>query len=238
MSVDDVQTHEVSSFQKYQAASFLRNMSYGKEEMLVYNLFLAGEFKTRMNHKIRMLEESGHMFYHLVSLLGEADVFDSEVKWRTISYEPIYSKKVFHLTAGKIEASVVYSEQQADVHLLLPQEEKFVLHFNEPVYDNEQIINILRAMDFQHRGEVSFRYIYPFAKHIQTALARVITTENVRVKAGEFVSFQVQLIIPGQRILLWYNQNHPHQMVRYQSENQHLVLELRDYNRIDVSERE
>lgn len=218
----------VSSSQKTPAQVLLAKAPYGKEEIFVYDLFIKGELKTEIRYVLSMIEEEGQTVYTLLSLLGRSGVFDSKVTFKTDTYEPTYSKKVLHLAGGKIEASVVYRRQQANVHLLLPQQECFTLDFKGVVYDNEQIIHILRTIDYEQRSGSSFRYVYPFAKHIQTALFRLLRIENVTVKAGAFVCFAVELIIPGQRILLWYAKDCPHQMVRYQSDAQEMVLELRE----------
>ena len=210
----------------FQRTGLFGAVPFHEREVLIYSLLIQGQHKTKVQYVITGGQRGGQKTHTISSFLGYSETCDSTVTFDTDTYAPLFSKKVVNVGDGKIEASVTYSHHQAVIHLLLPQEERFSLDFKETVYDNEQIIHVLRALDFGRRCEASFRYVYPFARHIQSAFVRVTGIEEVLAKSGEVVCYTVELIVPGQRILLWYAKDHPHHMIKYESDDQDIVLEF------------
>lgn len=228
MSIHDTHIPVAPSFQSGGGDMLFGEAPFGRQESLIYSLSVRGRVQTELKYHTTMFKEKGGgKIYKTMSFLGNTEVFDSEVTFCARTYAPVFSRKVFHLEGGPVEASVEYGQHRAKIHLHLPKEDTFSLEYKESVYDNEQIIHLLRTLDFEGGLEASFLYLYPFAKHLQTAFLKVFGPDNVTVDAGRFQCQKVALIVPGQRITVWYAENHPHQMVRYQSDAQDMVLELK-----------
>ncbi|UCE17940.1 MAG: hypothetical protein JSV84_13895 [Gemmatimonadota bacterium] len=211
---------------------------YGHNEAFTYDILVDGKIQTELKYVLAMTGEGqGQKFYTVSGFLGKEEVFDSEVTFYESTYAPVSSKKVMNLGGGTVEASVAYTTHQATVHLLLPKQDRFSVPLRGAVYDNEQIVHLLRTVDFERRRAASFFYLYPFAKHVQTAFFKTIGSDTVTGDAGEFLCSAIELSVPGQRVLLWYAQNHPHPMVRYHCETHNMVLELKQYHPTVSSQR-
>ena len=113
---ESVGTPDVPIFSQTDTEIIFGASPFGEREILSYNLYVGGELKAEVQYVMNMHEEKGQKFYAILSLLGKTEILDSEVMFNANTYIPTYSKKVLHLKAGKIEASVVYGQRKADIH--------------------------------------------------------------------------------------------------------------------------
>ena len=103
--------------------------------------------------------------------------------------------KLYHSQMGALQADYVDSERRIMMNRPGDEPEPFTQKLRGPVYDNEQILYLIRRLPLEVGYETSFD-VTGRPGLVATATLKVLAAETVSVPAGNFECFKVEVGVP------------------------------------------
>lgn len=197
-------------------------------ETHVFNLVAKGQLVGSSFYKIESKELKSNKVYGISVETKFGGVVDTvEITLEAMNLKPISTIKQITLSQGKMLVQATYlNNKKVNLSIKAPQGSQTMdLSLPENTFDNEGILMLLRAFDFEKRKEFKFNNFSPVAGQTYPCHIKVLQKEEIQVPAGIFKCFKLELNVAGQQQYLWYDESPAHYLVLYDNGQAKFELE-------------
>lgn len=185
-----------------------------------------GRILGKSTYLIRKIDVSGVEAYRITVDTTIGDIIDKTiVTIRADNLRPISSNKILKKTQGNFNIKADYSANLVNIVTQTPKGQKSLkFRISQDSYDNEEVLFMLRALPLALNYKTSFNDVVITVGYQVKVLIQVVNLEEIKVPAGTFWCYKIELSAAGQRQYIWYSQNKPYYMVKY--DNGRTIAEL------------
>lgn len=155
-------------------------------------------------------------------------VWDSSVVYfRRDNFAPIWSYRKVETDFSYSIIETHYDESDVDIWFeTIDGKETFNLSLKEPYFDSEMILTLMRAVRFMQAKKYSFNTFTPLTLQPMSNSIRYDGKKIATTPAGSFECDKMQLTTPFSKFYLYYEQQEPRRLVRYQEKKSNIALVL------------
>lgn len=201
-------------------------------EVLYYNIVRDSNIIGKVRYSLFFDMNAGLPVYvlHLVTKM-EPTVqyfFDSSVVcFQRSDFSPVWAWQKVESEMGYSMMTTRYVKNTAEIWKeTIDGTESIRLRFNEPCYDNEMVLTVLRALRFKTKKKYNFSAVVSLSGQVINNSVRKMAKSTITTSAGAFECNKIQLRYQDKIYYIFYEQNEPHRLIRYQEKDSNTMLEL------------
>jgi hypothetical protein len=209
---------------------FPPEMESGKS---LYSIIVKNDTVGTITHIVdtSMVEEVPiYRFYSIIHAnYGEISSLDSTmVAAKRENLQPILSRRIQIIGDQRTEVTAYYEEKKAILILKTKGSEKkltFDLHGN--VYDNGELVFLLRAFNFKPKNSVIITNVAPMVGRILKMNVRYAGEEDIIIGNRRIDVHHLELRMEGKKMDVYFEKRFPHRMVKYLDEKRGVTYILK-----------
>ncbi len=192
---------------------------WGDKEVLTYDLMGAGGGKLgEIYYSITKAKEDA---VDIWQILHEQDALGNQLRLganvRCDTFQPI---KGFLSNKAMGEMTAVYGKDEITLTIEGKKKTQKQIPYTPPIYDNEQVVYMLRRLPLKIGYRVSIPIFTPGGGEILQCIIHVTEKRKQKVPAGTFECYKASLTVKqGEATFLehdlWYSVEAPHYLVKY-----------------------
>ncbi len=163
-----------------------------------------------------------------VTKMDRDNLWDSSVVYfRRDNFVPVRAWRKVVTNLGYTVIETHYSGNKADIWLeTIDGIKTFNFTVRKPYFDNEMILTLLRSVRFTKVKRYSFNVFMPFSLQVNPITVSYAGKITLTTPAGMFECERISLVSLQKTYHLYYEQQEPRRLVRYQEKNSNIALVL------------
>jgi hypothetical protein len=160
------------------------------------------------------------------------NLWDSSVVYfRRDNFMPVRAWRKVVTNLGYTVIETHYSSKKADVWLeTIDGKKSFNFTLGNPYFDNEMILTLLRSVRFTKAKRYTFNVFMPFSLQVNPITISYAGKMTISTPTGIFECERVSLVSSQKTYHIYYEQQEPRRLIRYQEKNSNIALVLTNDN--------
>jgi hypothetical protein len=206
--------------------------NWGNYESLLYGITLNDSVIGTMEYDLIIDMERNESVYILTQVTEvdeEEDILtdSSVVCFRRDDFTPMWAYRKTESDFGYYITDVHYDKSKAQIRFeTIDGKESKNISVQFPYFDNEMLLTLLRTIQFDKIKKYSFESVVPMVLVAMNNTVHYRGKANITTPAGKFRCDKITLNSPQNKCNIFYEQNNPRRMIRYQVEKSRIAIIL------------
>jgi len=202
-----------------------------------YAVIVKGDTIGKTVYKINYVKEG-----YKIDVLSEAESEGKKTSDHSVvtveknTLRPLKEEREIKTSGGAYSVDADYTRKSVKIKLKTPMGEKSTeIPLSGNFFDNEMVTMLLRNIPFEKGFSAKINSVVPLSATSVPIEITVMEKEKINVPAGEFEARKVNLKFAGSEVNIWYNENPPREMVKYEDKQSGLLMVLLSKKQFQVS---